>query len=211
MTDFRPPRAGVLIVLEGIDGAGTTTQAELLVEHLRRAQIPAHLTREPSDGPIGQLLRAALRGDPELDVTTMSLLFAADRADHMSREVLPHLRQGTVVVSDRWYHSSLAYQGTEEDRQWILDLNARIPAPDLTILLDVAPAVAARRRAARGGPTERYDQLDVQERVARGYQEAVALLGQRERIEVIDGNLPPPAVAESVSALAREVLEATLH
>src|SRR5215510_4380033 len=118
--------AGRLIVLEGIDGAGTTTQAGKLVEALRREGRDAHLTREPSDGPIGRLLREILSGKhAPVDATTMALLFAADRADHLQREVEPALKRGAVVVSDRWYHSSLAYQGSEEDREWILTVNGR--------------------------------------------------------------------------------------
>jgi len=125
--------AGRLIVIEGLDGAGTTTQARRLVEHLNAKGTRAHLTREPSDGPVGRLIREMLVGSHAIPGATISqgtfgLLFAADRLDHMQREVEPALAAGKLVVSDRWYHSSLAYQGTGADRDWIATLNARSSA-----------------------------------------------------------------------------------
>jgi dTMP kinase len=175
-----------LIVLEGIDGAGTTTQARRLA-----ARLDAHLTREPSDGPVGRLLREALAGrHAPVDATTMALLFAADRADHVAREVEPALAAGRDVVSDRWYHSSYAYQGSEVDRAWVMALNERARRPDLTIFLEVPPEVAEARRRADGRAEELYDRLDTQRRVAAGYREVIALLAPRERIIVLDGTRP---------------------
>ncbi|HUH03125.1 MAG TPA: dTMP kinase [Kofleriaceae bacterium] len=198
-----------LIVLEGIDGAGTTTQAARLVATLREDGIATHLTREPSDGPVGLLLRAILAGaHAPVDATTLSLLFAADRADHLHREVEPALARGDVVVSDRWYHSSLAYQGTGEERAWISQLNARARRPDLTIFLEVAPAVAAGRRADAGRSDEIFDALPLQERIAAGYQAVIAELRSRERIEVVDGERPPDEIATVVARLARETCQA---
>jgi dTMP kinase len=196
-----------LIVLEGIDGAGTTTQAARLVESLRAAGREAHLTREPSDGPVGRLLREMLAGrHAPVDATTMSLLFAADRADHLQREVEPALARGAIVVSDRWYHSSLAYQGADEDRHWIEVLNQRARRPDLTILLEVAPEIAAARRKADARQDELYDALDMQKRVARGYREVAERLASRETIVTIDGNRPLDEVTADVRRLVGELL-----
>jgi len=196
------PAGGKLIVLEGIDGAGTTTQAKRLVEALRAAGRDAHFTCEPSDGPVGRLLRELLAGrHAPVDVTTMSLLFAADRADHLNREVEPALARGAVVVSDRWYHSSLAYQGADEDREWIRVLNGRARRPDLTILLDLAPEVAAARRAADRRPEELYDRIEMQRRVAQGYREVARRLADSERIEVLDGAQPMDSIAAAVLRL----------
>jgi dTMP kinase len=199
--------SGVLIALEGIDGAGTTTQARRLAAALRARQGAVHLTREPSDGPIGRLIRDMLAGAHRpVGATTMGLLFAADRADHLHREVEPALARGEIVVSDRWYHSSLAYQGTEEERAWIRTLNLRARAPELTVLLDVDPAVAAQRRAADGRPDELYDELETQTRVAQGYREVVRELGERERLEVVDGGASEDEVAAAVLDAALTVL-----
>lgn len=194
---------GIFVVLEGIDGAGTTSQAKRLCNSLRERGIPCHLTREPTDGPIGKLLREILTGAHEpTDATTLGLLFAADRADHLQREIQPQLAAGCVVISDRYYHSSLAYQGSEEDRRWISQLNKRAPAPDCTFFLKVDPQIAASRRLADNREEELFDSDSTQARVARGYDEVVEGLSGSESIEVLDGH-------KSLDELSAEILEKT--
>jgi len=197
----------VLIVLEGLDGAGTTTQCKRLVEHLTAHGRAAHATREPSDGPVGKLLREMLTGKhaiegEKLAQSTFGLLFAADRLDHLQREVEPALARGAIVVSDRWYHSSLAYQGTGADRDWIIQLNSRARRPDMTIFLKVRPEVAAARRVAAGRVQELFEDLRMQEDVAAGYDATIAeLAAQGERIEILDGELPPDSVFAAILRL----------
>jgi len=188
-------RNGILVAIEGIDGAGTTTQARLLTGALGERGIVAHLTREPSDGPVGALLRQLLGGaHAPTDATTHALLFAADRADHIQREVEPALADGQVVVSDRWYHSSLAYQGAGEERSWIAELNKRALVPDLTLFLEVDPDVAAGRRHRARRPHELFDAIELQRRIAAGYRDVLADLAQRERIQIIDGEREVEAI-----------------
>lgn len=197
-----------LLVLEGLDGAGTTTQARWLVEHIRARGGQAHLTREPSDGPIGRLIREMLVGQHALPgqaiaQSTFGLLFAADRMDHLQREVEPQLAAGATVVSDRWYHSSLAYQGTGADRDWIAALNARARRPELTIFLEVRPEVAAQRRVAAGRVQELFEDVRMQEEVAAGYRATIAeLCAQGERIEIVDGEAAPDDVFAAIVRLA---------
>jgi dTMP kinase len=182
-----------LIVIEGLDGAGTTTQVRRLVEHLNARGQRAHATREPSDGPVGRLIREMLTGGhaipgQALSQSTFGLLFAADRLDHLQREVEPELAAGTWVVSDRWYHSSLAYQGTGADRDWIAMLNARARRPDITIFLKVRPEVAAQRRVDAGRTQELFEDLQMQRDVDAGYRATIdELTAQGERILTIDG------------------------
>lgn len=196
-----------LIVIEGLDGAGTTTQARRLVEHLNARGTKAHATREPSDGPVGRLIREMLTGNHAIEGQTLSqgtfgLLFAADRLDHLQREVEPHLAAGTLVVSDRWYHSSLAYQGTGADRDWILTLNARARRPDLTIFLKVRPEVAAQRRAAARRTEELFEHIQMQREVDAGYAATNAeLIAQGERIETIDGEMSEDEVFAAIVKL----------
>ena len=196
-----------LIVIEGLDGAGTTTQVKRLVEHVRAKGGKAHATREPSDGPVGRLIREMLTGDhaipnQKLSQSTFGLLFAADRLDHLQREVEPKLAAGELVVSDRWYHSSLAYQGTGAERDWIAMLNARARKPDLTIFLEVRPEIAAHRRAAAGRAQELFEDMRMQEEVAAGYKATIAeLMAQGERIETIDGEASPDVVFQQIVKL----------
>jgi dTMP kinase len=196
--------SGRLIVLEGLDGAGTTTQARRLVEHLHARGQRAHLTREPSDGPVGRLLREMLTGrhaipGQRLSQNTFGLLFAADRLDHLQREVEPQLAAGATVISDRWYHSSLAYQGTGADRDWIAQLNSRARRPHVTVFLKVRPEIAARRRKAAGRTDELFEDLQMQEEVDAGYRATISeLTAAGEVIRTVDGELSEDLVFDEV-------------
>ncbi len=212
MSSHEPTSQGRFIVLEGIDGAGTTTQTERLVARLRERSLRAVATREPTTGPIGTLIRQVLtgrvvvaddRGPRAPDWTTMALLFAADRMDHLDAEILPALREGGVVVSDRFDHSSVAYQSASAQDStavaWIQQLNARARRPDLTVVLDVSHAVAADRRARRGGRAELYEQSAFQRRLAEFYG-ALEQHFAGERIVHVDGDRDPQAVHDAIWA-----------
>jgi dTMP kinase len=174
---------GHFIVLEGIDGSGTTTQASRLVDRFTQMGLPAHVTAEPSSGPIGALIRQILIGRVVSKSShpatlpswkTMSLLFAADRQDHVESEIRPNLREGVSVICDRYVYSSLIYQSLssedKEAREWILALNRFAPAPDLVIYLDVDPNEAMRRRQQRSGSSEMFDDPQFQRRLAESYR-----------------------------------------
>ena len=181
---------GRFLVLEGIDGSGTTTQLDRAVAYVSSLGFPALATREPSTGPIGRLLREALLGRlgmPEgasVDGRTMALLFAADRIDHLQREVEPHLASGTTVISDRYLLSSLAYQAEEAEREWVLGLARGILRPDLTLFLDLPVEIAAQRRAAAGRPVERYDADSYLAKVSANYR---SLACQDPSVLTLDG------------------------
>ncbi|MDP3273732.1 MAG: dTMP kinase [Deltaproteobacteria bacterium] len=210
---------GLFVVLEGIDGAGTTTQTERLVRALRARSMRAQATREPTNGPIGTMIRQVLtgrivvadeRGPRAPDWPTMALLFAADRMDHLDADILPALRAGTLVVSDRYDHSSVAYQSASAQDpssvRWIRELNARARRPDLTIVLDVPERVASQRRAARGERAELYEQSAFLQRLAGFYR----VLDQHfpgEPIAHIDGDQPEDVVHAAVVAAVEPLLQ----
>lgn len=197
---------GRFVVLEGLDGAGTTTQARLLCERLRAAGRAVHATAEPSVGPIGALVRQVLggravgRGGAPFDARALALLFAADRLDHVAGEIAPRLAEGTDVVSDRYALSSLAYQGvTTGDMGWVEAVNARAPAPDVTVFLRACPRVALGRRRAASQDREIYEVDAFQRKVARGYDRAIARLrAAGQRVEELDGEAPVAEVAAAV-------------
>jgi dTMP kinase len=197
-----PPR---FIVLEGIDGSGTTTQLGLLERHLQGRGRRVHITREPSTGPIGRLLREILLGGHKsptgepVDGLAMALLFAADRRDHLTREIAPALAAGVDVVSDRYLLSSLAYQAQEAERDWVAGLARDVRVPDLTLLLDLPVEVAAARRRAAGRPDERYDADSIQARVAARYRD---LCAADPRAVILDA---AGSVAEVANAIAAAV------
>jgi dTMP kinase len=206
----RRARRGLFVVLEGLDGAGTTTQLGRLADALRGQGRAVLTTSEPSTGPIGMLIRQALKGravQPDgahLSHDTLALLFAADRVDHLHSEILPALEEGTVVLCDRYVLSSLAYQGANVPMAWVAELNARAPAPDLTLFLDVNLRTAAARRARRGGAPEIYEQDDHQRRTAAQYRRAIS--SRRDRVVHLDGHLAP----EAITARALELIAAEL-
>jgi dTMP kinase len=192
-------RSGRFVVLEGIDGAGTTTQVARLADRLRsEGGLAVRSTREPSDGPIGSMIRQVLTGRivaPEGRApgwATMALLFAADRMDHVESDIEPFLAAGGVIISDRYDASSLAYQsvssghGGEKAVEWIRLLNQHAMRPDLTIVVDLAPDLAAQRRATRGEPAQLYEQNEVQRALAQFYRDLAKHM-PNDRIVVVDG------------------------
>jgi dTMP kinase len=199
---------GRFIVLEGLDGAGTTTQARLLGEALRAERRQVHVTAEPSGGPVGALIRQVLTGRATglsggaFDPAALALLFAADRLDHVAVEIAPKLADGVDVISDRFTLSSLAYQGlTTGALPWVEALNARAARPDLTVFHRVRPAVALRRRLAATLDREIYEVSAFQRRVALSYRRAITLLREGgQRVVELDGETAPDQVAAAVRA-----------
>jgi dTMP kinase len=199
--------AGRFIVLEGIDGSGTTTQAARLVASLRAAGHDVVGTREPSDGPLGLVLRQALtRRLVGLSDRALALLFAADRLDHLASVVEPALEEGKVVVSDRYVLSSLAYQGMRMPLRWVEGLNAAARPADLTLYLAVDPRTAARRRQGRGGTAELFDADEVQRAVARAYARVVRKHARAQRVVRVDGRASADEVAREIFARVQTVL-----
>lgn len=192
-------KAGRLVVLEGIDGAGTTTQVARLAQRLRTLGVPVRVTREPSDGPVGTLVRQVLTGRVVVPGgrapgwATMALLFAADRMDHVESEIEPFIATGGVIVSDRYDASSLAYQSVSSGAEakdaveWIRSLNRYVRRPELTIVLDVPPDLAAERRLARGEAAQLYDQSEVQRALAEFYRDLARHM-PADRVAVVDGS-----------------------
>lgn len=196
-------RPGSLVAIEGLDGAGLTTQARRLVAYLEAHDHRAVYTCEPSNGVIGSLVRTLLANRADVEraggLRTLSLVFAADRVEHFHRVVGPALAAGITVVSDRWYHSSLAYQRTVVGREWIMALNQHARTPDVTIVLNVLPELGQQRRAAAGRPHEYFHDLEIQREVAAGYRATIPELRlQGERIEVVDGEQGEDDVALAV-------------
>ena len=209
------PRGGFFIALEGIDGAGTSTQTRALAQRLiDDLGERVHMTCEPSRGPIGRMIREQLSaGAGALNAETLALLFAADRLDHYKREILPALEGGRVVISDRYVLSSLVYQSLECPAEWVETINARAPWPDLCVLVDLpweeALARVARRRATSGEEKERYDEPDLQRRLAEGYGRARD--AQRPGpIVTIDGGLTIDEVTERLFEAVRARLKGGL-
>lgn len=202
------PHPGALIVIEGIDGAGTTTQTEMLLQWLQRTGIPSLATREPSDGPVGVVARQHLGRKVDLaSPEAEALAFAADRMDHVASEVAPALAKGITVVADRYYLSSLAYQALSCDLAWVREINRFALRPDLTVFLEVPVDVGVERFSGRTVLERFEDDRGELVRVVQRYEAAMAALrADGEEITVVDGTRSPADVHADIVRLVAAVL-----
>jgi dTMP kinase len=190
---------GFFICIEGLDKSGKTSQSILLVEALCKKGFDAIYTTEPSNGEIGTFIRKYLLNRKQrLSAVVEALLFAADRADHTNNQIKSLLREGKVVVSDRYLYSSLAYQGAAGlDLEWIKSINKDALKPDLAIYLDVPIAVV----------TKRYkDNKSVMEwpKIQRKVQEIYLRFVHEGEMISVNGNRP---IEEASNNIKRIVLE----
>lgn len=191
---------GRFLVFEGIDGSGQTTQVGQLAAWLQARGESVLSTREPSRGPIGQWLRQVLAHQVAIaSEEARALLFAADRLDHVAREITPALDAGRVVISDRYFLSSYAYQTLTAGLGWLQEINALAPWPDLTFFLDVPVEVCLQRLAERGNPRELYEQEATLATVRGHYLTLIAdAQAKGLPIEIVDGRGSIEEVARAV-------------
>lgn len=207
---------GIFIAIEGLDGSGGTTQTKLLetwlVEHGGWSSV--HRTWEPSAGPVGLFIREALQLEnaEKLGDNVLPYLFAADRRHHLDREIIPVLQQGGAVVTDRYYHSSLAYQSLTIGLARVAQLNADFRSPDITIFLDLPAEVCLERILARGGKLERFEAIDRLRSIQSAYESVLVHCRARgEHIVRLDASgtveeihaLIVASVEERIAALAQ--------
>jgi dTMP kinase len=189
-------KRGKLIVFEGIDGCGKSTQLELAAQALRARGLDVLETREPTDGEFGQRIRAMARSGERVSPETELEWFIEDRREHMREVVEPALAAGRVVLSDRSYVSTVAYQGARglDPKQILAACEAEFPRPDLVLVFEISAEQGMARIEARGGVVElAFEELAFQRRVAKGF-EALQITGL-VRIEASRG---PEKIAKDV-------------
>ncbi len=154
------------IVLEGIDGSGTTTHTRLLTKFLEEKKFKVHLTKEPSSSIIGKLLKNILL-DKNIPPETDALLFAADRLYHYKNEIKRKIDDEYIVISDRYLESSITYQSSQSNEvsiEWIENINKFVGIPDITIILDLSPEISIKRKLANlklmGKNQEKFEDID---------------------------------------------------
>ncbi|MBA7553434.1 Thymidylate kinase [subsurface metagenome] len=189
------------VVIEGLDGAGTTTQLQLIEEKLKELSIPHLCTFEPTDSTIGRVIRSILKGEIEAQGETIALLFAADRYEHIynpEQGMAAHLARGRVVVCDRYLFSSLAYQGSICDFDRVLSLNNNFPLPRHLVFLDT-PIALSQQRLGKRKRREIFEPRDLQPQVLSGYLKSFKLyenLGME--LHWLKGSLAPDEIFEEL-------------
>lgn len=197
-------KKNLFIAFEGIDGSGKSTQASRLAAKLAQKGYSVHSTCEPTGGPIGKLIRSAFKGDIHLNDKTIAGLFVADRLEHIldkENGMLHWLTQDNMIICDRYYFSSYAYQASFTSLEWVIkanEISASLLKPDLIVFVDVNPAISMQRIKANRSVTELYETMENLELVRSNYFKAFDLLGNQENIFITEGNLPIDEVENNI-------------
>jgi dTMP kinase len=194
-------KQGIFVCIEGLDASGKTTHAHRLVRNLLERGLEALYTTEPSSGQIGKFVRTCiLQRKERMSTVVEALLFAVDRVDHVERTIKPAIKDGKIVVSDRYLYSSLAYQGaTGLNLKWIEEINEFALPPDLAIYIDVPSEIVIKRLKRKRSVMEN---LQTQRRVREVYLKLV----MDGRLMLIDGNRPKHEVAKDILSIVLDFL-----
>lgn len=199
-------KRGLFIALEGIDGSGKSIQVDSLKKKIQKTNHACYKTEEPTQGPVGALIRQCLCGRLTIDENTLAAMFAADRLDHLYNHVnglRDKLIKGTSVICDRYLLSSYAYQSVRAPLEWIEDIN-RIAEDtvkvDRHIFLDVSPETAVKRIAANRQSRDLFEKKDRLTAVRENYLNIIKLLKEEHQadIVIIDGEQPVEKVTEDI-------------
>ncbi len=198
------------IVFDGMDGTGKTTQIRRLAEYLESIGVPTLLTAEPTDSEDGRRLRRALGGKEYASNSRLAALFLLDRIRH-NEEIAARLAEGKTVLCDRYYYSSMAYQGVGDAFDWVADMNLSCPDirhPDGCIVLDMDPhASMARIRAGRGADElEIYETVEKQEKIRERFSRVMAHVADQDLVITVDADGTPDEVAARVRAAYNEIV-----
>ncbi|HZY38113.1 MAG TPA: dTMP kinase [Mucilaginibacter sp.] len=197
-------KKNLFIALEGIDGSGKSTQLKLLKEKFEQAGHKVYTTCEPTDSPIGKIIRDIFTHKMEADHLTIAALFVADRLDHLLNKtngIIKMLEDGYTVITDRYYLSSYAYQSAHVDLDWVIQANslsAGLLRPDLNIYIDITPEQSIDRLKKGRSTIELYETLENLQKVHDKYFEVMEMLRDEERIFITNGNRKPEPISADI-------------
>lgn len=196
---------GVFITFEGIDGCGKSTQLKAVAQYLENKHIPHIVTREPGGTPLAEKIRELLLNPAHTTMAwkTELLLYAAARAQHLQEKIIPALHQGLIILCDRYYDATLAYQGYGRglDTHMIIDLHRITTSdlnPQLTFIFDLPVTIATTRMVTRNNKKDRMENeaSSFQERVREGY---IAIARQHtQRCHLIDATPAPAIITKNI-------------
>ena len=207
----------LFIAFEGIDGSGKSTQVKLLAQKLEQAGHKVYCTFEPTDGPIGSMIKDIFKHKFEADHRTIAGLYVADRVEHVVNKkngILKKMEDGYTVITDRYYFSSYAYQGVHMPLDWVIEANslsADLLRPDLNIFIDITPELSTERIKAGRNSMELYENIENLRHVREKYLEAFELLKLKENIFITDGNKQEEEIAKDIWKEVSQIKVATKH
>lgn len=189
---------GKFIVFDSLDGAGNSTQVKLLADYLNKIGKRTHITKEPTSGLIGGLIRSQLTHDWKSSQICLQLLFSADRAYHLEKEIIPLLKRGINVISDRYFFSTLAYGNLEiNDLDWLIKINEKFLMPDLTFFLKVSPKICIERIKKERFEITLFEKEKILKKVWKNYE----MVAKRfKNIYIINGE-------RSIEEISKEIIE----
>ena len=202
--DITIMKKNLFIAFEGIDGSGKSTQVKLLSKKLEDEGHKVYSTFEPTDSPIGTIIRKIFSGKMDGDHKTIAGLFVADRLDHLLNKtngILKKLDEGYTVITDRYYFSSYAYHGAHMSIDWVIEANklsAELLRPDINIYIDISPEESMNRINKGRAEIEMYETLDNLKKVKELYMLCFEKLKHEEKIEIINGERNEASIAEDV-------------
>ena len=190
---------GKFIVFEGLDGSGQSTQAEYLCRYLQENNYPVILTKEPTkDSEAGRKIRRALKKEISVEPDELQKLFVQDRKEHLENLIIPILKQGSILISDRYFLSTCAFGGINLDIEWLIQLNKEFILPDITFFLDVAPEICLKRIDKRG---KGFEFFEVKRKLIKVRQNYMDLIVKFPNVHLINGELSKLEVFKEVLKL----------
>jgi len=197
-------KKNLFIAFEGIDGSGKSTQVKLLKEKLEQAGLKVYTTAEPTESPIGKIIRDIFTHKMEADHRVIAGLFVADRLNHLLNKtdgIIKMLEEGYTVITDRYYFSSYAYQSTHMDLNWVIQANslsANLLRPDINIYIDITPEMSIDRLTKGRESIELYETVENLRNVRDKYFEVMELLEREEKIFITNGNRDPETISNEI-------------
>ncbi len=203
---FKNKYPGKFIAIEGIDGSGTTSQVIRLNEFFYKEKIPALFTQEPTNNVIGGITRGCLSGDLKIpSAAGLQLLFAADRANHLEKEIIPSLQKGLNVITKRYFLSSIAYGSVDiNDTDWLWKINDQFLIPDLTILLKISSKTRMQRMAQNNLQLNLFTDKENIEKVWLNYE---AIAKKYPNILIIDAEKSQDEVFAEVKSAVLKIIQ----
>ena len=201
-------KKGKFIVFEGLDGSGQSTQIKLLENYLKNKNYKVHITAEPTNNIIGGLIRGLLTHQWSLNNTGKQLLYCADRAHHLESEVIPALEKGNIVISSRYFYSTIAYGSLNNDIKWLETINEKFPQPDIAFYIKVNPKECIKRITGSRFRKEFFEKEKILSKVNDAYVK-ISQNKKYKNFHVINGEQTIQKVFEDIKKIIDKMAQST--